>query len=83
MDRFKAVTKGFKSLNASNDSNGVTSPIDSNDAGRLLPVASSTKVSTGDGSDSGSISEYGKRFMVPEWVDVQDQIDDNFLLIVT
>jgi hypothetical protein len=37
-----------------------------------------TKASSGDGDDSsdgGSVIEYGKRFLPPLWVDIQEEIE--------
>lgn len=49
----------------------MSSPIegDKADNGRLLPMT--TKASSND----ESYIEYGKRFQVPEWVDMQEEIE--------
>ena len=43
-----------------------------------MPV--NTKASTKDDEQNLS-GEYGRRFLPPEWVDIQDQIEDLFLEI--
>lgn len=64
-----------------NTYSGVTSPIETieKDHVKLLPMT--TKASSND--DTGSVIEYGKRFLPPLWVDIQEEIERHIDEITT